>query len=688
MSEMGDKVVELARARGVVADSLAYILGAGERYLRRYIFMDDHQAAALTLWVAHTHAFEAAETTLYVEVTSAEEECGKSRVFEAAELIVRSPLMVVNPSPSSVFRMLDKEQATLLLDEIDNMFGGDRAFVNELIGILNAGYRRGAVVPRQVGQKGETTKLFNVFSPKAFAGIGSRLPRTTQSRCVTIRLKKKKPGEEAENFRRREALVEAEPVKGALEAWATDSVIESLAASRPEMPKELSDRQMDAWEPLFAIADLAGGEWPDRARVAAKALHGRGVEERASTKLLGALRNILDSKEAAFSGDLVDELNAIEEEPWGGWNEGRGINSRDLARNLKLYDIRPEQIRIGDVTRKGYKTEWFSDAWERYLSPSPPFDPDLNETSETSQVRADIRPKHSEASVSLEKQASTRDVSLVSDKSAKSLGGAAPRTLLTRENAETEAQTEEAARETLADFDREWNDSEPRNEHPACFSPEIIAALTPILSELDLPVHDPLAGTGERLGRLCDELGLDFTGTEIEEEFIVDERVSVGDSTQRDSYPRAVAGMPDVDPRNPGFVVVTSPTYGNGMNDSFEAKDDSKRHTYRAALGRPLHANNTGGYGIRRGESAMNTYWDLHRQAVRWWPDRAVVNVSDFIHSGAPFPLVDGWKRLLGEHGYAITDEIKVATKRQGFGANREARVETESILICQRRSE
>ena len=55
------------------------------------------------------------------------------------------------------------------------------------------------------------------------------------------------------------------------------------------------------------------------------------------------------------------------------------------------------------------------------------------------------------------------------------------------------------------------------------WTPGILDAIAPVIADLGLPVHDPFAGTGERLGRLCDRLGLPFTGREIEPEFLVGE---------------------------------------------------------------------------------------------------------------------------------------------------------------------
>lgn len=77
----------------------------------------------------------------------------------------------------------------------------------------------------------------------------------------------------------------------------------------------------------------------------------------------------------------------------------------------------------------------------------------------------------------------------------------------------------------------------PTDEHPSQYSPEVLRAMTPVLARLNMAVHDPFAGTGVRLGQLCDRLGLTFTGAEIEPEFIVDPRVRHADSTWPGSYP-------------------------------------------------------------------------------------------------------------------------------------------------------
>lgn len=220
------------------------------------------------------------------------------------------------------------------------------------------------------------------------------------------------------------------------------------------------------------------------------------------------------------------------------------------------------------------------------------------------------------------------------------------------------------------------------SEHPAPYSPEVIAAIREHL-EPGMHVHDPFAGEGLRLGALCDEMLCTFTGTEIEAPFILDSRVRHGDSTLIKHYPL------------PPFTIVTSPVYPNGIADDFNARDNSKRRTYRAARAtivgtdEPLHPNNQGKYGYRGQplwSPARAIYWALARQVVHCWrdADAAIVNVSDFFGPTHREPVVDGWTEILTEQGWDVCP-MPVETKRWRNGANRDARVEAEVLLLCSR---
>jgi hypothetical protein len=217
--------------------------------------------------------------------------------------------------------------------------------------------------------------------------------------------------------------------------------------------------------------------------------------------------------------------------------------------------------------------------------------------------------------------------------------------------------------------------------HPARWTPAILDAIEPVLVELELPVHDPFAGTGERLGALCDRLGLTFTGTEIEPEFIADPRVRQGDSTEADTYPTGP------------FCVVTSPVYPNGMCDHYEAKDSSRRHNYRKALSeilgydRPLHPNNMGRYGNRwrHGAEKERMHWNIAMRCVPHWSEHVIVNMKDVVAISYSVPVVEWWGVLLEErHGYRVVRRIDVPTPGQRHGANGALRADSEAVLIAQ----
>jgi hypothetical protein len=308
----------------------ALILEDAVRFLRRFVVLSAAQVDAVALWIAHAHAVEAFDTTPYLALTSAEKRSGKSRLLEVLELLVRAPLSAVNRSDAVLFRVIAQTKPTLLLDEADAIFGGKRREREELRGMLNAGWRRGAKAYRMGGANARKLEEFPVFCPKAFAGIGSYLPDTLADRAIIVRLERRTREEPVERFRRREVVPEAEQLRDRLVDWL-EPQLDELRVARPDLPDELDDRAWDYWEPLLALADLAGHHWPERARSAAVELSSGGAREDDSLslrlRLLTDVHEVFASAEAERfrTPELITELCKIEESPWGDWNNGKPI---------------------------------------------------------------------------------------------------------------------------------------------------------------------------------------------------------------------------------------------------------------------------------------------------------------------------------------------------------------------------
>ena len=242
----------------------------------------------MALWIVHTHTFEAAAQTPYIAISSAKKRSGKTRLLEVLELVVARPWLTGRVTAAVLARKVDAEGPTLLLDESDAAFKGEKEYAEALRGLLNTGHRRGGKSTVCVGQGAELSyKDFSTYCAKAIAGIG-KLPDTVADRSLPIRLERRAPDERAERFRRRDVELDVEPLRAALAQFAAVEMIVSLEIARPDLPAELDDRAQDAGEPLLAIADHAGGEWPERARRALVELHGgREIDdESAGVRLL------------------------------------------------------------------------------------------------------------------------------------------------------------------------------------------------------------------------------------------------------------------------------------------------------------------------------------------------------------------------------------------------------------------
>lgn len=372
----------LAAGLGVPIDdgSGAALLDALVVFLCRFVvFPSVHHARAVALWVVHTYAIDATDVTPRLHIASPEPRCGKSRLVDLLELLVFAPLVVVNISEAALFRTLKEATRTLLHDEIDALFKM-RNEREDLRALLNAGHARGRTVSRMVPKgRGFEMMEFPCFAATCLAGIGD-LPRTIADRSIPIRLARRLPAETVERFRRRAVLPEAAALRDRLAAWA-EANGKHLVEVWPDLPPALNDRAADGWEPLFAIADQAGGDWPKWARAAAVALHGSaaGDDGTAGVQLLAALRNVFDDRGESHGlwtrEELLPAVNALDDAPFGAWNNGRGITAHELGRILRQFDVVPLTVRKGDRRLKGYLRRKLEPAWERYLNASVPPDP-------------------------------------------------------------------------------------------------------------------------------------------------------------------------------------------------------------------------------------------------------------------------------------------------------------------------
>ena len=344
-------------------------------YLRRFVaYANEHAVVAHTLWIAHTHLLDEFDTTPRLAFMSAEPMSGKTRALEVSEHLVCDSLMGFSMSAAVTVRLVAERRRTVLFDEVDAIYGtAKRQEANgELVAFMNAGYRRGAKSYRCATGKGSKHEAleFDAFAALAVAGLRG-LPDALATRAIIIRMRRRAPDEQVEPFRIKHHVPQALPVKQALEEWCLSAVV----SQDPDMPPGVVDRAADIWEPLIAIADAYGGDWPKLARGAAVYFTKANAEDEARSagvELLAHIKDAFGEDERLATKVLVERLCARDELPWATINRGNPIDEIGLARRLKPYGIKPKAVRIGERTPRGYGADQFADTWRRYLDPQHP----------------------------------------------------------------------------------------------------------------------------------------------------------------------------------------------------------------------------------------------------------------------------------------------------------------------------
>ena len=210
-------------------------------FVTRYVIVSHDAAVMVAVWVLHTHALDAADYSPYICIQSATKRCGKSRLLEVLELVVRRPLKSAKLMAAAIFRSIQPgAEPTMPPDEQERLWTS-RGINDDLRRVLNSGFHRGENVRRTVGRYLQyAVQEFPTFCPKAFATIG-QLPDTVADRSIYIEMKRKLPGEQVERFRRRDADPLAALIRADAERWAT-SAPPDLVGARPACPAELDDR--------------------------------------------------------------------------------------------------------------------------------------------------------------------------------------------------------------------------------------------------------------------------------------------------------------------------------------------------------------------------------------------------------------------------------------------------------------
>jgi hypothetical protein len=317
------------------------------------------QALTVALWImmAWAHPGAAIYSPIPIlMVTSAEANSGKTTLLGLIGFLVPRSLPSVGVSEAALYRSIELWNPTIIADEFDTLLADNEP----LRAVINSGWTRGSGVLRCVGDD-KTPHRFTTFCPKVIGLKGRKLPDTTLSRAVIIELKRKKPSDRVEHFRHLDDAEFANVRRQALR-WTMDNIA-TLETAVPKLPAGFDNRIGDNWRLMIAIADLAGGEWPDQARQATTVIAKVNASDMSiRVQLLADIRTIFATKsvDRIATSELIAALVDIDSHPWAEWKGGKAITASGLAKLLAPLYIVSGTIRVGlDKTTKGYQLGHF-----------------------------------------------------------------------------------------------------------------------------------------------------------------------------------------------------------------------------------------------------------------------------------------------------------------------------------------
>jgi putative DNA primase/helicase len=378
-----DKLVGLARGDGADTKGLgrplvlpapkpsphrvdgAALLQSLADYFSRHLVLPTGADHAMALWAVHTHCSEVFDFTPRLQFKAPTKNAGKSTAMALLKGVVLKPLETESISQAFLYRAIELAHPTVLMDEADTYLRDD----DDLRAMVNAGVKPGAQAGRCVGDNQEP-RLFDCHSPMALSGIGN-LPGTIEDRAVKVMMRRRRRSETIQPIDETTHAV-AERLASEASRWAKDHR-DTLRALRPDMGS-LINRAADRWRPLYAIADLAGGEWPELARAAQAAISGADDDDADSLgeRLLADVKRLFEDVLLATelsTADLVERLVQMAHRPWPEMGRTRKpLTAARFTQMVGKFGVLRRRFWVdGKAGPWGYRLTDFEDAFGRYL---------------------------------------------------------------------------------------------------------------------------------------------------------------------------------------------------------------------------------------------------------------------------------------------------------------------------------
>lgn len=346
---------------------VAPILATIREFISRYVVLPASELEVVSHYVLHTHQFsercQAPYTTPYLFVNSAQKGSGKTTLgIDILGALCRNFESVTNVTPATLFRLTEM-RATIGIDEVDMLFSGSRSD-DDLVSVLNSGYRKGGYVPRADMKAEDGVRRYSTFAPKILIGIDSgTMKDTTRDRCIPINMRRATADERAtvSPFYHYKVEDELEAIGQEIYDWSFANTV-GMRDYEPTEIDGMSSRQWEVCAPLIQVARVTGRE--AEMREALSAIYAANIvsEDTPEMDMLTTMRDMFEENgDKLRSADILARLQL--DPRFKGWS------GKMLAVRLAPFGIRVKAIRFSpsEVQRGVAKGECV-DVFARYLS--------------------------------------------------------------------------------------------------------------------------------------------------------------------------------------------------------------------------------------------------------------------------------------------------------------------------------
>lgn len=347
-----------------LADAQEYgeaVLDDIEDYVRRFVRIPEHTVPAVVAWIAHTYMVRADGRLIYVTprlgFISEKPGGGKTTATRTVTRLSRNGEAVAMPSRAGYMNLVERDQATIGLVEMDKTFPRENSRIEIQIA-LNTGYEPDA------GSITHANRKVDVHAPVVWDGLapvlranGGLAPLWTRTIVVTMAAL---DGVTVEEYDSELHGRTTQRMRKSIKCWA-DMVVDQLRHIELPPIDGVETRRAQIWRVLRRIGVMAGPVWSERIEDSCKAIEsGRAAEGPVLTpaqRIMADVLTVASGMERITTEDLVMGLHGIPDSPWRFlWPEPDSTaTGRELARLLLPHGMVPRVDRYEGVAARGYR---------------------------------------------------------------------------------------------------------------------------------------------------------------------------------------------------------------------------------------------------------------------------------------------------------------------------------------------